>query len=357
LVANALTVLPLVFGTVVASPAPAKLATKIINSVRAATERGGRMKKLIVVAIALIALGGWQGLAQAHNTRTQVACTTPVGTTILTADCTGSITVSTNGATLNCNGHTVSGTGGGAGIILPGRSGVTVENCNVKNFGNNFDLKGSPKNRLLNNTSLHNTSSAGFYLVASRGNLLLDNLATGGATSGVSRGFFLGPQSSGNSLRDNTAVGNPFRGFDIQSGSNGNVFTDNIAINNGSAGFVVFNANQEPVYPEQGHEQCVRRVYRLAGLHRQRLRQQPGVRERRRQLSERSREHLPPRRPSRQHLLIRTTDRERGGHPSYAQSTCRRCEWCLSETEAVSSRPEVVEDAWLQSFAAPVTPQ
>jgi parallel beta-helix repeat protein len=145
-----------------------------------------------------------------------------------------------NGATLNCNGHTIAGTGSGSssGILLNFNKNVTIKDCHVRSFANNFDLESSTFNTLTDNTSIGNTSSAGFFLMSSNKNTLRNNSAVKGV--GISRGFFLG-SSSHNTFTNNDAVGNAFRGFDIQFSSNYNNFTNSRAIDNGSAGFVLAN--------------------------------------------------------------------------------------------------------------------
>lgn len=115
-------------------------------------------------------------------------------------------------------------------------SGVTVKNCQVRNFGIGIFLQSSSGNTLIKNRATHNTSSGsgGFRLSFSDGNILEDNFAY--RNSG--RGFVL-DTSSGNTLMRNAAIQNDFRGFDLTLSSNGNSLTENTAGRNFSAGFVI----------------------------------------------------------------------------------------------------------------------
>src|SRR5262245_1808784 len=145
--------------------------------------------------------------------------------------------IGANNITLDCNGHTIAGTGSGSGISLTSRTGVIIKNCHVKDFANNFELALSNSNTLKDNTSIGNTSFAGFFLGSSNMNVLQRNIATTGTTVEVSRGFVLASFSNRNALNDNVAVGNAFLGFDIEDSSKLNTLTGNTAINNGGAGF------------------------------------------------------------------------------------------------------------------------
>ena len=88
-----------------------------------------------------------------------VACNTTItANTTLPANigpCSGNgIVVGTNGITLDCAGHTISGRSSqtGKGIYLDGRTNVKVGNCNVAAFHYGFDLQGSSNNTLSGNT-------------------------------------------------------------------------------------------------------------------------------------------------------------------------------------------------------------
>ena len=75
------------------------------------------------------------------------------GDTTLSADHIGNIVIAANDVTLDCDGHEVTGLGSGDGILLDGRTGVTIKNCRVSNFKNGIRLKSSFRNVLTGNTS------------------------------------------------------------------------------------------------------------------------------------------------------------------------------------------------------------
>ena len=106
-----------------------------------------------------------------------------------------------DGITLDCAGKSVIGSGSGTGILLSGRTGVTITNCQVANF------------------------EMGIELISSSGNTLTDNTADGN-----SRGFRLST-SSDNTLTGNTAEGN-VDGFLVSFNSVGNTITGNAIITN-----------------------------------------------------------------------------------------------------------------------------
>jgi parallel beta-helix repeat protein len=163
----------------------------------------------------------------------QVSCGQTITTnTALTGDLNcgtstaAGIKIGANGITLDCNGHTITGSGGPYGISLVGRTGVTVENCYVSHWANGFTLGSS--STLVKCTASSN--GYGFVLSGSDSNTLMGDLAS----NNFGDGFLLMASSSGNTLRSNTAEGN-FHGFSLES-SNGNVLTGNTANSNGASG-------------------------------------------------------------------------------------------------------------------------
>src|SRR5689334_17389669 len=81
--------------------------------------------------------------------------TVVTSSTTLTADVIGSVVVGANGITLDCAGHNVSGIISSfrtsMGIVLEGRNGVTVENCQVTGFSVGIKLISSTNNTLRGN--------------------------------------------------------------------------------------------------------------------------------------------------------------------------------------------------------------
>src|SRR5262245_26952371 len=58
--------------------------------------------------------------------------------TLLSADWVGNVVIVRDGVTLDCDGHRIVGSGTGRGVVVDGRSGVTVRNCDVSKFGTGF---------------------------------------------------------------------------------------------------------------------------------------------------------------------------------------------------------------------------
>jgi hypothetical protein len=65
-------------------------------------------------------------------------------TTTLTEDQVGNIVIDASGITLDCAGHRVIGSGGPTGILLDGRTNVTVKNCQVSGFFDGIAFRTSP---------------------------------------------------------------------------------------------------------------------------------------------------------------------------------------------------------------------
>ena len=133
--------------------------------------------------------------------------------TTLTANigpCSGNgLIIGANGITLDCAGHTISGTGTGNGITLSGLNKVTVKNCEVTGFGFGFYLQESSHNTLTKNT----------------------------ANSNVDQGFYLTITSNGNTLSENTANSNGYYGFELVFSSIKNTLTKNTANSNTHYGY------------------------------------------------------------------------------------------------------------------------
>lgn len=179
--------------------------------------------------------------------------------TTLAEDHYGSIVIDADNVTLDCAGHQVIGlsTGTGVGVVLDGRSGVTVRDCHVMGgISGGFDLSGGSSDNTLsgntvtgfahagfsltnganNNRLTGNAASGGvhgFWLEEVRGNVLRDNHASG---NGFQLGNGLGTNTTGNMLIGNTSSDAPYSGFNLY-GATGNVLLNNRATDNGYDGF------------------------------------------------------------------------------------------------------------------------
>jgi len=172
--------------------------------------------------------------------------------TVLDSDLTCSntaITIGANGITLDCQGHTIRGSGSISGILSIDRQNIIIKNCIVENFATGISFESTNNSQLINNTASNN--GWGFFIFSSSDNTLTSNTANYNGDKGFllrtssnfntltsntanysgSTGFSLSA-SSNNILTNNTANGNELWGFRLQSSSNFNNFTSNIANNN-----------------------------------------------------------------------------------------------------------------------------
>ena len=124
--------------------------------------------------------------------------------TTLTVDHVGNIVIEADNVTLDCAGHSVSGDGTGAGILLDGRSGVTVTNCRVTGFGDGISVQAvagpSSHNSLIANT-VSGTATSGFLVIGSSSDMLAGNSSSGSGYWG-----FLVKSSTKETLSSNTAT-------------------------------------------------------------------------------------------------------------------------------------------------------
>ena len=224
----------------------------------------------IVPVIVSILILGTLGISQDAFAFTQGVCNqTIIENVTLTADilnCSGNaLNIRADFITLDCDGHTLTGIGPGSnGIVIIGRTEVTVTNCHVSNFNLGFLLLSSSNNILSDNTANDNTFT-GFELRSSSSNTLKDNTASDNRNTGFhlrddsnsnvlesntannhnsqsfSAGFLLGSSSDGNTLRNNTADNN-INAF-VLIRSNSNNLESNTATNNGQAGFRLFDSD------------------------------------------------------------------------------------------------------------------
>ena len=196
----------------------------------------------IVPVIVSILILGTLGFSQDAFAFTQGVCGQTITESVtLTADilnCSGSgLNIRADFITLDCDGHTITGSGASSGVLLIGRTGVTVTNCHTTNFSLGFILSSSSSNTLSDNTADNNIS--GFILIRSNSNNLEGNTASNNRVMG----FVLSTSSNSNDLESNTATNNGQAGFRL-FGSDNNNLKSNTSNNNGSFGFsIVFSDN------------------------------------------------------------------------------------------------------------------
>lgn len=158
--------------------------------------------------------------------------------TILAEDHAGSIIVGADGITLDCAGHSITGTGSGTGISLEDRTGVTVKNCHVSNFENGIRVIRSPNNTLEKNDVSDNVVNGIVVAFVSHGTRLVENTVNRNRT-----GIVVRFDSNGNTIVGNT-VNENFHGL-LVVGSQNNVITDNTASDNGNNGIFLLRGSHE----------------------------------------------------------------------------------------------------------------
>jgi parallel beta-helix repeat protein len=163
--------------------------------------------------------------------------------TTLSDDHRGSVEIEADDVTLDCAGHTISGPGtraedeyGFVGILLDGRSGITVRNCRVSGFDYGFLLtarlgSGSDGNRLVNNAASGNRLD-GVRVNESEHNVLTGNIAS----SNGQHGFAF--EGNSNVVTRNQAFDNELEGFVVGGGRRDIVFSANISKGN-RTGFAI----------------------------------------------------------------------------------------------------------------------
>jgi len=195
-----------------------------------------------------------------------LGCSTITKNTTLTANRTTRIIIGADSITLNCDGHTItgSGTGSGNGIKLVSRTGVTIRNCTVTNFDDGIQINQSNNNTFENNLTHHNIQEGfdiedantnnfventsrdngrdGFDVGTSSSNTFTGNVATGNGTSGSGGNGIELDFSASNILTANTVNNNALNGFSLDS-SSGNTFEGNTADNNTERGFQIETSN------------------------------------------------------------------------------------------------------------------
>lgn len=217
----------------------------------------------LVLSLSLLSLAALAGVASAAH----VGCGQVITeSTVLDADvgpCTGTgLVVGADGVTLDLGGHRVFGvvgaSGEGAGILLDGRTGVSVKNGSVTDFDAGIAVLGGGANKISGITARDNIGSGalgdfgdGIAVSGSNNNVLIGNtVAHNGPFDGI--GLFSG--SSNNTINKNAIVDNNVASFGMQDiglrlepGSVGNSVTNNEVKRNGLDGITVFGGSTDNV--------------------------------------------------------------------------------------------------------------
>jgi hypothetical protein len=127
---------------------------------------GGHALRIAVGIMALVLLmaGGAGATKFIRNDATGGDCTSfgiwdnVTKTCTMTSDLIETIQIDSNDTTLDGDGYQIAGSGKGYGVNLTGRSGVTIKNLNVGQFGNGFYLLNSNNNYLIGNKASSNNN-------------------------------------------------------------------------------------------------------------------------------------------------------------------------------------------------------
>jgi parallel beta-helix repeat protein len=141
----------------------------------------------------------------------------------ITSDADG-IVVERNDIILDGAGYTVKGTGGGYGITLSGRSGVTIKNTDVEKFTYGIMLYASSNNSIVENNIANN--AAGISLGSSSNNSVSGN----NITANPSYGIHIENYSSDNSVSGNN-IANNANGIYLTSSSSNSICHNNFIQN------------------------------------------------------------------------------------------------------------------------------
>lgn len=157
------------------------------------------------------------------------------------ANCGGNgLVVEANGITIDCDGNTISGIGGGQGISATGYSGITIKNCSIEGFTTGIQLSNSQGNTIQNNDVINNVGETGIHLSEVNCSTIENS-----NVSNNDYGIWL-TDSHGNTLQNNVIKFNTNGGVILTSGSTNN------AINGGEVGNNNDNMDYGGVYLEEG---------------------------------------------------------------------------------------------------------
>ena len=146
--------------------------------------------------------------------------------------------VAADDITLDLGGHTVSGTGTGAGVRVARHTGVEVTNGTIDGFNTGLVLDEADGNHILSLTLLDNVRQ-GITAAGSDANLIEKNSILDNDGDAIRLGL-----SDGNVVRKNVAVGNVF-GIGVADGSDSNLVEKNSVSATDVFGIAVFSTSND----------------------------------------------------------------------------------------------------------------
>jgi len=169
-------------------------------------------------------------------------------TYFLTADISTSssdcITIAAGGINLQCQGHIISGPSPGSsfrGIFASGKTGITINNCKVINFGYGIRFEGSSNNILTNNNVSSN--SYGIYLYQSNSNQLSSNMMQSNSQGGITL-----ETSNNNKILNSQQISNNPYGIYLMNGASNNNITKNNLTNNNYGIYIIAGSQFNYIY-------------------------------------------------------------------------------------------------------------
>jgi parallel beta-helix repeat protein len=188
------------------------------------------------LAAALLILSGPAQADDAHCGQVLTGSTTLAGDLLA---CPGdALIVGADGITIDLNGHSLVGTGAGAGIRNDGFDGVTVRHGAVEKFLYGVQLNPGTVGNLVGGLALTTNKAAAVQLEGVAGTVVRDSTIEAQANDGV---VLLGG-SDGNFIVGNTIGHSADRGISVQ-GSSDNVFQSNQVISSGDRGVALEGAS------------------------------------------------------------------------------------------------------------------
>ncbi len=148
--------------------------------------------------------------------------------------CSGNgLVIGSDNITLDCAGHSISGSGNffTTGVYLSSRSGVTVKNCAVSNFNNGIVITSNSKSDSIINNTVNGNKLNGIYVVSGPSGNIISGNSLSNNYGGISIYY-----SNGNTVSSNTVTDNKNNGIAVYFRSAGNTLSGNTVLRNTNAG-------------------------------------------------------------------------------------------------------------------------
>jgi parallel beta-helix repeat protein len=155
------------------------------------------------------------------------------------------ITVERDDIVVDGAGYTLQGPGTESGIILSGRTNITIEYMEIKAFHEGVDLLNSSNIKVFGNNIIDSENGTGILLYGSSNNSISENnlrLSIHAIPEPVSTGIMIFLSSNYNTISQNT-IENAFEGIAIQDSSSNNVAGNTVRKNYYGIGVVDSNYN------------------------------------------------------------------------------------------------------------------